>query len=41
MNPLRDKLVKDLSDLDTYPYTGHRVLMGKGSHSWQDHGTCA
>ena len=36
LNPLRAKLVKDLSDLDTYPYTGHRILMGKGGHQWQD-----
>ena len=36
LNPLRVKLVKDLSGLDTYPYAGHRVLMGKGSHHRQD-----
>jgi hypothetical protein len=35
-NPLQAKLVKDLSDLDEYPYAGNRVLMGKGNHPWQD-----
>jgi REP element-mobilizing transposase RayT len=36
LNPLRAKQVKDLSALDTYPYAGHRVIMGKGKHPWQD-----
>ncbi|MFZ0613832.1 MAG: transposase, partial [Desulfobacterales bacterium] len=36
LNPLRAKLVKDLSELDKYPYSGHRVLMDKGNHPWQD-----
>jgi putative transposase len=31
LNPLRAKLVKDLSSLDTYPYSGHKALMGKDS----------
>jgi REP element-mobilizing transposase RayT len=36
LNPMRAKLVKHLSSLDTYPYSGHRVLMGKDTHPWQD-----
>ncbi|MFZ0613809.1 MAG: transposase, partial [Desulfobacterales bacterium] len=32
---MQAKLVKDLSDLDTCPYIGHRKLMGKGGHPWQ------
>ena len=36
LNPLRAKEVKDLSDLDRYPWCGHSVLMGKIKHSWQE-----
>jgi REP element-mobilizing transposase RayT len=36
LNPLRAKLVSDLRGLGSYPYTGHRALMGKGECSWQD-----
>ncbi len=28
LNPLRAKLVKDLKELDKYPWTGHSVLLG-------------
>ena len=35
-NPLCTKLVKDLSDLDEYSYAGHRVLIEKKNHLWQD-----
>jgi putative transposase len=36
LNPLRARLVKDLKDLDKYPYCGHSVLMGKRKLDWQD-----
>ena len=36
LNPLRAKLVSDLRKMDTYPYCGHGVLMGKKTHDWQD-----
>jgi putative transposase len=36
LNPLRAKEVKDLSDLDRYPWCGHSVLMGKIKHPWQE-----
>ncbi|MFZ0240338.1 MAG: transposase [Desulfobacterales bacterium] len=36
LNPLRAKLVKNLSELETFPYSGHRELMGKGRRPWQD-----
>jgi REP element-mobilizing transposase RayT len=29
LNPLRVRIVRDLETLDTYPYAGHSVLMGK------------
>ena len=32
----RARLVKGLTDLDNYPYSGHSVLMGKRRRDWQD-----
>jgi putative transposase len=36
LNPLRAKLVNDLRGLASYPYSGHRALIGKGDCPWQD-----
>ena len=36
LNPLRARLVEDMKSLDKYPWTGHRDLMGKGPHGWQN-----
>jgi len=36
LNPLRVNLVKDLSELERYPYCGHGVITGKVVHEWQD-----
>ena len=36
LNPLWAGLVKDLKGLDTYPFSGHSVLMGKKKFDWQD-----
>lgn len=36
LNPLRAKEVKDLKDLDRYPWCGHSVLMGRRKHPWQE-----
>jgi putative transposase len=36
LNPLRAKLVKDLSELDVYPWCGHSVIMARKRHKWQD-----
>ena len=36
LNPLRAKLVKDLSQLDRYRWSGHGVLMGIITNDWQD-----
>ena len=38
LNPLRAKLVSDLSELNGYPYCGHSALMGKRRRDWQDTG---
>ena len=36
LNPLRTGIVKDLSALDKYPYTGHSTIMGRKPNTWQD-----
>lgn len=36
LNPLRAKLVRTLSELDKYRYSGHAVLMGRIKYNWQD-----
>jgi putative transposase len=36
LNPLRAKLVKSLSQLDRYRWSGHSVLIGKIERDWQD-----
>jgi putative transposase len=36
LNPLRAKVVKNMSELDKYDWSGHSALMGKLKHEWQD-----
>jgi len=36
LNPLRAGIVKDMNELDVYPWTGHAVIMGKECRPWQD-----
>jgi REP element-mobilizing transposase RayT len=36
LNPIRARIVKQLRELDPYPYCGHSVLMGKIKRKWQD-----
>ena len=36
LNPLRAALVESMVELDRYPWSGHRVLMGKGRNDWQE-----
>ena len=36
LNPLRAKLVKSISELDRYRWSGHGVLVGKINNDWQD-----
>ncbi|UCF72437.1 MAG: transposase [Deltaproteobacteria bacterium] len=36
LNPLRAGMVKDMSALGRYPWTGHSVLVGKVKRVWQD-----
>jgi hypothetical protein len=35
LNPLRGKQVRDLDELDRYPFAGHSALMGKCVNAWQ------
>lgn len=35
LNPLKAKVVKTLAELDTYPWSGHSVLIGKKHNDWQ------
>ena len=36
LNPLRAKLLHNLSQLGRYPWSGHSVLLGKFKKKWQD-----
>ena len=35
-NPVRGGIVKDLLDLERYPWSGHQILMGREKASWQN-----
>lgn len=35
LNPLRGGLVKTMTELGNFPYTGHRALLGYGKTPWQ------
>lgn len=36
LNPLRVELVKDLRQLERYPYCGHGTILGTQANPWQD-----
>ena len=36
LNPLRAKIVSDISGLNTYAYCGHSVIIDKKERPWQD-----
>jgi REP element-mobilizing transposase RayT len=36
LNPLRIKVVKDLKQLESYPYCGHGTILGRQTNPWQD-----
>jgi putative transposase len=38
LNPVRAGIVKNLSELNRYPWTGHGVLMGRRQNVWQEEG---
>ena len=36
LNPIRAGIVRTLTELNKYPYSGHSVLMGRKKRPWQD-----
>jgi REP element-mobilizing transposase RayT len=36
LNPIRAGMVEDLKALNSYPRSGHSVIMGRVKHDWQD-----
>jgi putative transposase len=36
LNPLRGKLVKDLAELESFPYCGHGAVLGWCTYSWHN-----
>jgi REP element-mobilizing transposase RayT len=36
LNPLRAEIVKNMTELDQYPWSGHSVIMGYKKRAWQD-----
>jgi len=36
LNPLRANMVKNLEELNEYPWSGHSAIMGKVKRGWQD-----
>ena len=38
LNPVRSEIVRSISELEEYPWTGHRHIMRGGSPAWQETG---
>ncbi len=36
LNPVRANFIATLKELDRYPWSGHRALMGNATHAWMD-----
>jgi REP element-mobilizing transposase RayT len=36
LNPIRAKMIEAIEQLDRYPWTGHRTLIGKAENAWMD-----
>lgn len=36
LNPIKAKILKDIGELDIYPWTGHSAIMRKNSNEWQN-----
>ncbi|MBI1865654.1 MAG: transposase [Nitrospirae bacterium] len=36
LNPVRAKVVNGLTELDRYPWSGHRTIMGQANYPWMD-----
>ena len=40
LNPIRAKIIQTMEELDRYPWTGHRAIIGKADHPWMDIDAC-
>lgn len=38
LNPVRAKMVTTLEEMDRYPWSGHRAIIGKDGYAWMDTG---
>ena len=36
LNPIRANIIQTIADLDKFPWTGHRAILGKTKHPWMD-----
>jgi hypothetical protein len=36
LNPIRAEIVKTIEELDRYPWSGHRMIIGKDEYPWMD-----
>ncbi|HWR72418.1 MAG TPA: hypothetical protein VN604_04575 [Nitrospirota bacterium] len=36
LNPVRAGIVKTIEELDRYPWSGHRTIIGEAKHAWMD-----
>jgi len=36
LNPIRAKIIQTLEELDSFPWSGHRGIVGKAKHPWMD-----
>ena len=39
LNPVRAKIIPTMTELDKYPWSGHRAMMGKVKYPWMDTAT--
>jgi putative transposase len=39
LNPLRAKIIQTVEELERYPWSGHRAIIGKVAYAWMDRGT--
>jgi len=40
LNPIRAKIIQTMEELDRYPWTGHRAIIGKKNPPWMDIDAC-
>ncbi len=40
LNPIRAKIIQAMEELDQYPWTGHRAIIGKATYPWMNVEAC-